>query len=129
MDEQLKQLLVDLLASEDDAGCSSDLTVVAAAPLRKLRDYVRVRAIQTPVATNTRNHHWHIEVTLDRLVHLTLTQRTTALVASALEIVNPDCDRKTRNARDLALGLQNACEDAEVQTAESEPSLSIANNG
>jgi hypothetical protein len=112
MDEQLKQLLVDLLASEDNAGCSSDLTVVASAPLRNLREYAHVRATQAPLATNTRKHHWHIEVTLDRLVHLTLTQHTTALVASALEIINPDCDQETRNARALALALQNACEDA-----------------
>ncbi len=112
MDEQLRQLLMDMLASEDNTGGSSDLTVVAVAPLRQLREYVRVRAMRAPAAGSTRKHHWHIEVTFDRLVHLTLTQHTTALVASALEIVNPDSERERRNARALALELQSVCEDA-----------------
>lgn len=112
MDEQLRGILIDLLASEDATGCSNDLTVVGASPVRRLREYMRPAALQAPLACRGRRHLWRIEVSRDGLVHLILTQHSTALVASALEIVNPDSDRETRSARALALELQNVCGDA-----------------
>jgi hypothetical protein len=111
MDEQLRQILIDLLASEDSTGCDGDLTVVASSPIHQLREYMRPGAMPMPVANDARKHHWHIEVSVDGLVHLTLTQHIAALVASALEIVNPDSGRKKRNARALALALQHMCGD------------------
>jgi hypothetical protein len=112
MDEQLRGILIDLLASEDPTGCSNDLTVVEVAPIRRLRDYMRSTALQAPLANRGGRQLWRIEVARDGLVRLTLTRDSAALVASALEIVNPDDDRETRNARALALGLQMACDDA-----------------
>lgn len=109
MDEQLRSILIDLLASEDNTGCSSDLTVVGASPVRRLRDYMRPGPLRAPAASRGRKHHWHIERSPDGLVHLTLTQSTAALVASALEIVNPDSERQERNARDLAVAIQDIC--------------------
>jgi hypothetical protein len=66
MDQELKTILVELLASEAATDCSEDLT---------------------------------------------LAQHTAGLVASALEIVHPDQNRELRNARALALALQNLCTD------------------
>ena len=109
MDAELKNIFVELFASEDATGCSSDLTVVSAASIRQLREYVRTRAVLAPVASDSRKHLWHAERSLDGLVHLTLTQNIAALVASALEIVNPESDRQERKARDLALAIQKIC--------------------
>jgi hypothetical protein len=111
MDQNLKTILVELLASEDATGCSEDLTVVANSPVRQLRRYLGDEATERAPVMSNRKHHWHIEMSLDGLVHLTLAQPTAGLVASALEIVHPDQNGELRNARALALALQNLCTD------------------
>lgn len=111
MDQNLKTILVELIASEAATGCSEDLTVVANAPVRNLRQYLGDEATRAAQATRHRRYDWHIERSLDGLVHLTLAQHTAGLVASALEIVAPDQHREMRNARALALALRNLCAD------------------
>ncbi len=110
MDEQLRNILLDLFDSEDATGCSNDLTVVSAPLIHQLQEIVRVRTVSKLSARNSHKHHWHVERSLDGLTHLTLTQSTTALIASALEAINPDSERQTRRARELALALQHLSE-------------------
>ena len=41
MDEELKEILDNILISEDNTGCSEDLTVVDKETVDKLRDYIK----------------------------------------------------------------------------------------
>ena len=41
MDEELKEILDNILISEDNTGCSEDLTVVDKEAVDKLRDYIK----------------------------------------------------------------------------------------
>ena len=41
MDDDLKVILQDILDSEDNAGCSEDLTVVSSGPIERLREYLK----------------------------------------------------------------------------------------
>ena len=109
MDHNLKTILVELLASEDATGCSEDVTVVGNSPIRQLRRYLGDEATKPLQGTRHRRYHWHIEMSHDGLVHLTLARHTAGLVASALEIVAPDQHREVRNARALALRLRKLC--------------------
>jgi hypothetical protein len=85
--------------------------VVSNSPVRQLRRYLGDEATKRPPVARNCDHHWRVEMSLDGLVHLTLARHTAGLVASALEIVHPDQNRELRNARALALALQNLCTD------------------
>ena len=45
MGDELREILDDLLMSEDDAGCSGDLTVVSSDAICRLRGYLKQKDI------------------------------------------------------------------------------------
>ncbi len=111
MEEDPKNILWEVLASEDASGCSEDLTVVTAAPIRRLRRHLQDRAANHQDGLLRCRHQWFLEKSVDGLIHLTLSQSMARLVASSLELVNPDSARQLCNARVLATMIQNLCED------------------